>query len=277
MPMKSFLTMSILAATLAAPSVARPDDKTDCIAGFEAGQKLRHSGKLTAALTELARCTRDVCPRSLQTACVEQATEAVHLLPSVVLSATDRAHDDVAGVRVTVDGVVIATSLDGKPVAVDPGPHTFRFEAPGAMVAERQVVVNAGQKGQLVAAELAPTATPSSDAASRGDSTQRWLGIGAAALGVVGIGVGSALGVVAFDDWSQAKSECSSSGQCGAGSLANGSKSSGETAAVGSTAAFIAGGVLVAGGAVLFLTARGSPVATALAPSVGGAQIVGSF
>jgi hypothetical protein len=276
--MKPWLAMSMLLTVLVAPSLAQADDKADCIAGFEAGQKLGRSGKLTAALRELARCARDVCPRSLQTACVELATQTASLLPSIVLSATDPAHIDVNSARVTADGTMIAQSLDGRPIPIDPGPHTFRFEAPGMEAVERQMVVKAGQKAQSIVVELFPLASPSSQRVTGGgNATRRWIGIGAAAAGVVGVGVGSALGVVAFNDWSNAQSQCRTTGQCGVGSQANATRSSGETAAVGSTTAFIVGGVFVAAGAVLFLTARAAPVSLAVAPSADGARLIGTF
>jgi hypothetical protein len=47
---------------------------------------------------------------------------------------------------VKLDGAPFADRIDGKAVAVEPGPHTFAFEAEGVAPVERAVLVREGDK-----------------------------------------------------------------------------------------------------------------------------------
>jgi hypothetical protein len=299
--MKQVALTLVLAATVLAPCSARADDKADCIAAFEAAQSLRADSKLTQAIPKFAVCARDVCPRSMQKACVDQAAEATALLPTVVLSATDASNSGVVDAKVSIDGVVVTTVLDGKAIPVDPGLHTFRFEKAGVAPVERRVAIKEGQKGQSVEAQLAsprpaapavasvaappviapaPVVAPPPPAREerRGSgSPLLWAGVGVGAAGVAGIGLGSVFGAMAFSKWNDAKAQCGNA--CAAGSPAYATRSTGETDATISTVAFVAGGVLAAGGVALIVAAPSSKSSTsaALAPTIGGLQMVGRF
>jgi hypothetical protein len=78
------------------------------------------------------------------------------LTPSVVVRLTDAQGRDVADARVLVDGLVVATTLNGRPIEVDPGVHTFRFEPVGAPASERRVVIVEGEKDRILAEAFAP-------------------------------------------------------------------------------------------------------------------------
>ena len=240
----------------------------------------------------------------MQKLCVDQAAEASALLPTVVLSATDTTGSDVLDARVGVDGVVVATVLDGKAIPIDPGLHTFRFEKAGLAPVERRVAIKEGQKGQTVEARFAsapatapavtpvipvaapvvaapapiPSPAPSPAKETQGSwTTLRWTGLGVGAAGVVGLGVGSIFGAMAFSRWSDAKSQCGTS--CAPGSAAYATRGTGENDATISTVAFVAGGVLAAGGLVMFLAApaKTSSPSAAIAPTPGGLQMIGRF
>jgi hypothetical protein len=58
-----------------------------------------------------------------------------------------------------MDGAPFLTQLDGKAIAVDPGPHAFKFELEGADPIEQQIVIRQGQKDRVVAVSFAPAAT----------------------------------------------------------------------------------------------------------------------
>jgi hypothetical protein len=266
------------AVTLESPA-ASADDKADCIAAFDAGQTLRADRKLTEAIPKLAICARDVCPHSLQRQCVEQAREASAQLPTIVLSAKDSRGSPLVDVKVVIDGSVAATTLDGKAVPIDPGLHRFVFERAGALPVTRQSVVNEGQKDQPIAVEFGakepPPRPPPPAPAAPASQTLRYVGVGVGVLGVASIALGSAFGVLAFNKWSQAKSDCDGLG-CNA---AVADRRSGETDGTISTAAFVAGGVLVAGGVVLFLVrpSHRSQPSAALHPTLGGLALEGRF
>src|SRR5580700_2222690 len=117
---------------------AAADDTSDCIAASEAAQSLRDRRALLEARDQLAVCSRDVCPAPIRSDCIQQRSEVDAAMPSVVLRAKDARAEDMVDVRVLCDGVVVATQEDGKALAVDPGAHTFRFEAQGVPPVERK-------------------------------------------------------------------------------------------------------------------------------------------
>jgi hypothetical protein len=120
-------------------------------------------------------------------------------------------------------------------------------------------------------------------AASETGAVQRGLGIGAGVVGLVGLGLGSAFGLLAKTklDESNAAGQCNANDQCPPSGLSL--RRTAEHEGTASTVAFAAGGALFAGGLVLYLSApRGSPttglavVATPTA-SGGAAQLRGEF
>jgi hypothetical protein len=87
-------------------------------------------------------------------------SELQEALPSIVVEARDAEGHDLSDVRLLVDGAVLATKLDGSAIALDPGPHTLRFEHGGAGV-EQSVVVREGERRRRIPVNFpAPVAPP---------------------------------------------------------------------------------------------------------------------
>lgn len=149
------------AALLTAPLV-RADDKQACLAASEKAQQLRNEGKLSAAREELLVCGRAECPKLVQQDCTQWMSEVLQILPTIVPGAKDRRGRDLVDVKVSVDGALVAESIDGKAVPIDPGVHTLRFEAAGAPAVEEQVVVKQGEKNRIVTVTLAIGEEPAS-------------------------------------------------------------------------------------------------------------------
>lgn len=113
--------------------------------------------------------------------------------------------------------------------------------------------------GASAGPSAAPTAVPSGSAGPEtppesGMGAQRILGLAAAGLGVVAVGVGAGFGAVTLSKVGDAKAHCSGASPdvCDAQGVAlmNDAKTTSSVADVG----LIAGGVLVAAGVVLFVT-----------------------
>ncbi len=118
------------------------------------------------------------------------------------------------------------------------------------------------------------------DAVARSHATRRWLGVGIAGAGVVGIGVGAAFGAMALSKLSRSNDgPCGPDDHCTADGLALRHQSA--TAATGSTVGFVAGATLVAAGLAVYLTTPrdGEPVTlTPVATAAGvGAVLAGRF
>ena len=136
---------------------ARADDTSACIAASEAAQTLRDAHSLLEAREKLALCTRDVCPGPIRQDCIDLRAKVDAAMPSVVLRAKNAHGDDVTEGRVLCDGAPLATVLDGKAIAIDPGQHVLRVELPGEAPVERKIVVGEGEKDRLVVIDASPT------------------------------------------------------------------------------------------------------------------------
>jgi hypothetical protein len=124
----------------------RMPDKIECIAADTDGQSLRLAGKLLQARRRLAVCGAASCPTIVRDDCVERIADLEVAQPTVVFTATNGDGRPLIAVRVTVDGVVVATRLDGRPLPVDPGEHLFGFDALGRTTAEMRLTLHEGEK-----------------------------------------------------------------------------------------------------------------------------------
>jgi hypothetical protein len=204
-------------------------------------------------------------------------------LSKLVIIVTSPAAPDL---RVKRDGFDVSESLWGAAIPVDPGPHAIIVTAPKMKEWTATVYVGGAASSSSVTVPPLEDALIDPDsavaAAARGPAfvtpparqndgrAQRILGAGIAALGVVGLGIGTVFGL-------QAKSnlDASNSGHCV--KLTNYCDSEGlstrDTALTDarvSTITFGLGLAAVVGGAVVYLTApRAEPKTFAILPSAG--------
>lgn len=208
--------MGAIAATttlLAVATTARADEREQCNTAADQAQQLRDEGKYRRAREQLLICARDVCPTPIKRDCLEWLTQLESTAPTVVFGAKD-ASKDLSEVKVYVDGALVTDRLDGKPVQMDLGKHTVKFEYQGTSKQE-EVVIGAGQKNRNVTVVFGTAATPPSvtPPPSDGGSKEGSLvpavvigGIGIVALGsfaVFGLG-----GKSDVDDLQKCKPNC---------------------------------------------------------------------
>ncbi len=259
--MKCLPIATALLATLWSNASAADEPSDACIAAFESAQTLRQAGRLLEARATLIQCAQAECPGALVQQCSAWYDEVERDTPGFVVTATD-AGRDVIDVRVIADGTVIAESLTGVELRLDPGPHVLRFEMPGKAPREQQVLLRVGERRRNIEVVFdppppahaplpppppAPPPLPSPRAVERGwEATPLfWIGLGALA---VGGGVGTATGLVALSRADALEDACARDG-CTSEEIADG-----EVVAHVSTAAFAlagAGAVLLTIGAVL--------------------------
>lgn len=142
-------------AIASATGTARADEQKACVAASEKAQQLKNAGKLSEAREQLVVCGRESCPKLVQQDCSEWMRELLSSLPSIVPGARDKKGRDLVDVRVSVDGKVVTETLDGKPIALDPGVHRFRFETKHAPPVDEQVVVRQGEKNRILTVTFA--------------------------------------------------------------------------------------------------------------------------
>lgn len=149
---RGLLALGTVVFALGHGAVARADEpgKAECAAAYEQGQEDRSEGKLGAAQSRFVVCAQSTCPSFIQSDCTVWLDELHTAMPTVVIAARDPNGNDALNVKVTLDGTPVLSVLDGKPLAIDPGQHKFRFELEGAEPVEQQVVVEQGEKDRVV-------------------------------------------------------------------------------------------------------------------------------
>jgi len=286
----------IVVGAAAPPARAADDPMVQCIAASDKGLDLRKQGKLIEARAVLATCAAATCGADISGVCQKRLADISAALPSIVFLPKDGAGNDVAGVKLYVDGASPGETLDGRPLPLDPGPHSFRFEAAGQPPVERSFVLVEGAKSRqeridlaLPPSALTPVAPPiAASAPEPPRGTQKAVGLVVGGVGLLGVGVASVLGLMASSSWSASKNDCGSPTSCPNHARAVSEHDMASSEGVVSTVAFVAGGAALATAAFLLLTAphESSPAAMTgrrlqLAPSAGpgGASlsVLGTF
>jgi hypothetical protein len=228
---------------------------------------------------------------------------AAALEPSLAkLTVAVAAGSDVPGLVVKRDGAAVGHAEFGMPIPVDPGSHVVEATAPTKKAFSAKVDVAAKQTDARVSVALvddpAAVAPPSPAAAAapaapvpasspagtpggappsaeqpahaKAWSTQKTVALVVAGAGVVGLGVGTAFGLVAKSNNDQAlqPQNCRTASLCYPSGLQL--TSDAKSAATVSDVALAAGGAAVVAGLVLWLTA---PSSSPGAPTTTGVRV----
>ena len=190
-----------------------------CVDAAERGQVSRQDGKLRKAREEFIACARDECPRPVRRDCSQWAAEVDAALPSIVPIAR-RDGQELSGVRVLVDDELVEDRPSGRAVAVDPGPHTIRFELAGEKPIEIRTVIHEAEKNRIIGATFeprepkpaetrpaAPAPLPAAAASSAAPPVPvgAWIAIGVAVVGVAGF---TYFGLSGRSDLSNLRASC---------------------------------------------------------------------
>ncbi len=210
---RSMVVGAVGVAALLGPRTAHADDREQCISAAENAQAMRDEGKYRRAREQMLVCARDVCPSAIKRDCVQWLQELDRDAPTVVVAARD-GDKDIADVKVSLDNVVVADRLDGRPIPVDLGEHTFKFERNGVTKEER-VLIGAGQKSRNIAVNFG---TPASAGGEKGKTPQEPGSIVPAivvgSIGVVAIGTAVVFGLQGksdVDELQKCKPRCNES------------------------------------------------------------------
>lgn len=177
-------------------------DAASCTNLHASGQREVKAGRLKLASELFTSCGSDeTCPAAVRADCMERFAAVEKNIPTVIFSLTDQDGQDVTNVKVYSNEDVVAEGLDGRPVALEPGRHRFRFVLPSGQVTNLDVLVREAEKNRVINVELvdktkpvpaaaAPTPAPVPQAPPPAEQSSSlspgfWIasGIGAAALG----------------------------------------------------------------------------------------------
>ena len=138
--------------TILAPAVAQGAPGRACGEVYVAGQELRNAGRLLASRERFVRCTQ-ICSGTFLRECRDWLRDVEARIPSIVVQALGPDGSEVAGVRVSIDGVR-SPRPEGDPIDLDSGSHRVKVEADGYEPFERDVVAVEGESRRLVSVTL---------------------------------------------------------------------------------------------------------------------------
>ncbi len=260
------LAVSILSLSWPNALAAAELTKDECVDANARAQELRLDGRLRAASVEFGRCAGASCPAIVRDDCSSRLDEVDKALPSVVFGAKDAAGADLSEVRVWVDGELLLGSLDGKALTVDPGAHSFTFEAEGRPPITMRLLILEGEKGrhQRVIMGQARVSAPRRAAQLQVESPLRvsgkTIGLSLAGAGIVGLATGTVFGVLASSALTDAERTCGGdTHQCTDVASAKPQWDAMLEYGTISTVGFVAGGALLTAGTLVYLAAARTP------------------
>jgi len=172
-----------------------------CVDQHVLGQQLLKQTKLLEARATLINCSSASCPAIVVGDCSQWLREVEQRIPSLVVGATRPDGRDAVAVRTFVDGRLVSERLDGRPIELDPGEHTLRFELAGAAPVEERVVLQDGHRGRRLAIRFGggPRGAVSAGTPLEPDRPTPPLFWVLGGVGVVGLAGFGAFGIVGLD------------------------------------------------------------------------------
>jgi hypothetical protein len=189
--------------------------------------------------------------------------------------------------QVTVDGDDLGRGAWSTPLPLDPGVHAFVFRAPHRRATTRSVIVPSGaatlrivvpaleEEGPAAPVATAPPPAPPPVAEAPADrgGAQRTIALVTGGAGIFFLGAGTLFGLATLSKKHDVEAHCSGV-YCDAEGLA--ADHDAHSDAAWATVGFAAGLGALGAATALWLTAPSSS-SIGVAPTVGGAQIVGRF
>lgn len=195
--MRALLLLS--AALLMAPSVAAQsaDAKQECVRASDEGQALRREGKLKRARERFLACSAETCPSIVSKACTEWVRTVTDSMPTLVVGA-EVSGRDIVDADWSIDGERVGSRLDGRPIALDPGEHVVRVEAPELPPSSERIVLRMGEKNRVHVAHLKSREAKAPLQPPPASSPWRWVTAGSlVGVGVLAAGAGAVFGLQA--------------------------------------------------------------------------------
>lgn len=218
------------AIALAAPCLGMPErasaaDKEDivrCVKASDEGQVLRDDGKLLESREAFRTCSQDVCPAIVKKDCTEWLAAVEARLASFVPVATSADGDVVEPIEVFVDGKPAKSQGGGAAIDVEPGRHTFRFEAPDRKPVEIRAVIREGERERRISVVFprlagVPGAPPPDAPPDEEPTPGKPFPVAAAiagGVGVIGMASFAYFGIAGKGELDDLRSGCGQTGTC---------------------------------------------------------------
>jgi len=131
-----------------------------CASSYESAQRERGRGALLEASQAARACSQPECPAFLAQECIKLYEQIQADLPTTVFSAKNGRGEELVDVTVQIDGKTVTQHLDGRPIELNPGLHTFHFESAGLPAYELKQTARIGDHNRLMEVMLGPIERP---------------------------------------------------------------------------------------------------------------------
>lgn len=150
----AFVLLALALNAVSSSAAAAPSEETkrECAEASFRGQTARDEGRLLAAREDFLRCADDVCPTIVKQRCAQWFVELEERLPSVIVRVQDERGNDVTDARIAIDDE--EAELNGRPVALDPGPHVVVVRQADGNEVKREFLLAEGERARPIAIEL---------------------------------------------------------------------------------------------------------------------------
>ena len=253
------------------------------------------TGRTASALVEFKRAEQIAITRHDKRGAIahDRGLALESHVPQLALVVTERAR--AQGVTLTRDGELVPPSQWDAPQTIDPGDHEIVVSAP-SKTTRHMTVTLAPVKGTVAATidalEDRPAQSPAAPlpaeevylpSFSDAPPTQKTIGLIVGGVGIVGVGVGAALGILAGSKLSQSNDgPCDASDHCSPQGLDL--RKDSDHLANASTGVFVGAGAALAGGVILYLTApkrsrvaEGFELSPLFSPQMAGLRMRSAF
>jgi hypothetical protein len=158
---RTVLGLAVFAvATVLQPGAGHGAPKgQSCALAYKSAVKAQQASRLQEAQKWFAACSKPTCGTLIQRECLLSYDQTVADIPTIIPVVTNVTGEPVLDVKVTMDGVLLTSKIDGRALPVDPGLHEFTFTT-AAGSATQKVVILQGQRNRPIAMSQALPSQP---------------------------------------------------------------------------------------------------------------------
>ena len=136
------------------PAQAAPRRASSCASAYSGAEELAKAGHLREAKDSMMKCAVARCLAVVRTECARRVSELEQDIPTVVPAVQDQSGQPLTDVQFVMDGELLASNLDGRAVAVDPGSHVFTFRNSLGILANVKTLILQGQHNRSIEVNL---------------------------------------------------------------------------------------------------------------------------
>jgi len=164
---------NLVSVTIFLVTGAAHADPKACITTHATGQREAKAGHLRLATQLFTQCGSDEsCPNQLRQECAEYLQTVQLTVPTVIFSVLDEHGNDISNAKVYSTDELVAESLDGRALQIDPGKHRLRFLLPWGAVLSSDVLIREGEKNRLIQVRMGANGSDAAEISSKPAGSQ---------------------------------------------------------------------------------------------------------